>query len=105
MAVELLDRLLGLGVPAHLDEAEATRLAGIAVGDDGHGLAGSRGGEEIFEIPLRRTEGEVANVQFLTHLMFLLFRRASRAARVTSPKAYEAFAWWCSGWSLVCLSE
>src|SRR5262249_1977193 len=48
--VDAGDRLLGLGVRAHLYEAEAARAAGRAVGDHGRRLAGARLGEDPLQV-------------------------------------------------------
>ena len=50
LAVQLLNRLLRIGVGAHLDKAEAAGLSGGPIGDDGDRLAHARLSEQLFEI-------------------------------------------------------
>src|SRR5262249_14219017 len=65
VSVELLNRLLRLGVRGHLDETETARLTGIAVGDDRHGLASAGRGEQRLEVLIGGGEGKIADVQLL----------------------------------------
>src|SRR5438128_1139608 len=59
---------LRLARRAHLDEAEATRPSGGAVGDHRRRLAGPRLREERLEVRTRRVEGKVAHEQLLAHV-------------------------------------
>src|SRR5437867_10854610 len=68
VAVQLGDRPLGLARRAHLDEAEATRPSGGAVGDHRRRLAGPRLREERLEVRACRVEGKVAHEQLLAHV-------------------------------------
>src|SRR5712691_11830718 len=65
--VQHLDRLGGLFLRGHLDEPEAARPARELVGDDPHGLDGSRLGEQLAEILLGGLKGEVAYEQLCGH--------------------------------------
>lgn len=67
LAIELLDRPLSLGVRAHLDKAEAARLAAELVGHDGDRFAGARLPEGGLEVLVGDVEREVSYVQFLSH--------------------------------------
>src|SRR6266850_2537608 len=67
--VQLGDRLLGLRIGAHLDEAEAPRAARAAVGDDRGGLAGAGLGEQCLEVRARGVEGKVSDEQLLAHVL------------------------------------
>src|SRR5262245_18659137 len=71
-AVQARDRLLGLGVRCHLDEAEAARAPAVAVGDDRGGLAGTYLGKECFQVRTRRLKGQVSYKQLLTHVSLLV---------------------------------
>src|SRR5262249_49944377 len=71
-AVQGRDRLLGLGVRCHLDEAEAARAPAVAVGDDRGGLAGTYLGKECFQVRTRRLKGQVSYKQLLTHVSLLV---------------------------------
>src|SRR5437899_10670428 len=68
VAVQLGDRPLGLARRAHLDEAEAARPSGAAVGDHRGGLAGPGLREECLEVRARRVEGKIAHEQLLAHV-------------------------------------
>src|SRR5438309_6040637 len=68
VAVQLGDRPLGLARRAHLDEAEAARPSGGAVGDHRGGLAGPGLREERLEVRARRVEGKIAHEQLLAHV-------------------------------------
>src|SRR5262249_49489884 len=57
----------GLAVRAHLDEAEATRAPGSAIGDDGRGRRRPDLGKQLLEVFTGRVEREVADVQLLAH--------------------------------------
>src|SRR3972149_8153233 len=69
LAVELLDGLLSLAVRTHLNEAEAARLPGLAIGDDRDRLAGPSLREQILEVLVVDGEAEIADVQFSSHCM------------------------------------
>src|SRR5947209_9052257 len=68
VAVELSDGSLALFLRGHLDEAEATRAAGVAILNDRGRLdrAGLR--EMLTEIFARSLEREVADVKFHGHV-------------------------------------
>src|SRR2546426_7340332 len=68
VAVQLSDRPLGLARRAHLDEAEAARPSGGAVGDHRGGLAGPGLREECLEVRARRGEGQIGHEQLLAHV-------------------------------------
>ena len=61
LSVKLLDGALGFSARAHLDEAEAARLAGVTVGDDCDGIALTGLREEILEILVVDVETEIAD--------------------------------------------
>src|SRR5213083_1497192 len=71
VAVQLGDRPLSLARRAHLDEAEAARPSGGAIGDHGGRLAGPGLREERLEIRTRRVEGKIAHEQLLPHVSLL----------------------------------
>jgi hypothetical protein len=81
VTVELLDRLLCGRARVHLDEAEATRLTGAAVGDDRGRFTRAAFVEQLLEILARGFEREVADVQLLTHSDSTLSAVAQRGAR------------------------
>jgi len=61
-AVHGLDGLLGFRARAVLDEAEAARLAAVAVDDDARGLDVAVGRESVPEILITRVVREIAYV-------------------------------------------
>src|SRR5215475_9554105 len=71
-AIEHLDRLHRFLFCGHFDEAEAARAPGELVGDDPHGLHGSRLREELPQVLLRGLEGKVADEQLCRHRANLL---------------------------------
>src|SRR5439155_1660037 len=82
VAVQLGDRPLGLARRAHLDEAEAARPSGGAVGDHRGGLAGPGLREECLEVRARRVEGQIAHEQLLAPVSLTPgLWEAARAAR------------------------
>src|SRR5438093_10627751 len=94
VAIQLGDRPLGLARRAHLDEAEATRPSGGAIGDHGGGLAGPGLREERLEIRTRRVEGKIAHEQLLAHVSLLASGRpltffSVAWARSRSPHAHD----------------
>src|SRR5262245_16760863 len=66
-AVQGRDGLLGLVVRAHLDEPEAARAPGLAVGDDRCGLTGPHRGKQRLQIRTRCLKGQIPHVQLLPH--------------------------------------
>src|SRR5437879_4792097 len=60
--VQLLDRLRGFRVGAHLHEAESPRAAGVAVVDDRRRLARADRAEELAQVVTRNLVGEVRDV-------------------------------------------
>src|SRR3990170_1110222 len=70
-AVQLRDGLAGLARRAHLDEAEAARPSGLAVGDDARRLARSHLREQRFEVRAGGVEGKVADEYLLAHGILL----------------------------------
>src|SRR5207253_2654753 len=84
VAVQLGDRPLGLARRAHLDEAEAARPSGGAIGDHGGRLAGPGLREERLEIRTRRVEGKIAHEQLLAHVSLLASGR---------PLTFFSVAW------------
>src|SRR6185369_12430712 len=62
-AVEGAHRLLGVAV-GHLDEAEALRGAGVAIGDDARGVDAAVGLEEGAEGAVVHGIGQIADVEF-----------------------------------------
>jgi hypothetical protein len=69
--VELLDRLLGLFVRAHLDEAEAAGFAGQTVHHHRGPLAGSGAAEQLLEVLAGGSEIEVAYEKPSAHRSFV----------------------------------
>src|SRR5207249_11094397 len=67
LAIELGDRLLRLARRAHLDEAEAARLPGGAIGDDRDRLARPGLREQRLQVLARGVEGKVADEDLLAH--------------------------------------
>src|SRR5262249_18211498 len=67
LEVHLLDGLLGLGVAAHLDEAEALGAAGVAVDDGLRRLHGAVRGEQLLQHLVRNGVGQIADIQLLAH--------------------------------------
>ena len=74
--VEVLDGAGGLGVRRHLDEAETTGTAGVAIVDQRDGVDGAVGGEQGADGVLVGGERQVANVN-LAHLKILSVRAGS----------------------------
>src|SRR5262245_54077249 len=70
--VQLLDGTLGLLGRAHLDEPEAARLAGRAVGDDRGRLTGADAREELAQLLAGGGEGQVPHEELLAHRSLLL---------------------------------
>src|SRR5262249_49760856 len=71
-AIEHLHRLHRFFFRRHLNEAEAARAPGELIGDDPHGLHGSRLREELTQVLLRGLEGKVADEQLCRHRANLL---------------------------------
>src|SRR5215468_351165 len=71
-AIEHLDGLHRFLFRSHFNEAEAARAPGELVGNDPHGLHGSRLREELAQIFLRGLEGKVADEQLCRHRANLL---------------------------------
>src|SRR5262249_36684666 len=65
--VEMSDRVLGLLVRLHLDEAEAFRATTELVGHDGCRDDGAGLGEEVAKTVTRGIEAEAADKEFLRH--------------------------------------
>jgi hypothetical protein len=65
--VELLDRLLSLGVRTHFDETEAFRLAGIAVVDDGNRLAATDLAEQLLQVVGGDAVAKIPNVKLSSY--------------------------------------
>src|SRR5262249_48940389 len=86
-AVELADRV-GRGLAGgHLDEREAARAAGLAIGhhlDVDHLAAGGEGGAQVL---LRGVIGEVAHIQSVLHRSS---RRLGRRSRASGPPRQRA---------------
>src|SRR6266545_2227985 len=61
LAVELRDGLVGLRDRGHLHEPEATRVAGVTIGDDGGRLDLAGLGKRLAELLGRCREGESAD--------------------------------------------
>src|SRR5262245_9483803 len=82
--VEAVDRRLGLGVTAHLDEAEPLGTSGVAVHDHLRRGDGAVGREDLLQPAVGHGVREVPDVQFLAHLLGLRekighpIRRAAR---------------------------
>src|SRR5262245_19559078 len=72
VAVQLLDGAVGLLGRAHLDEPEAARLAGRAIGDDRGGLAGADAREQLGQLLAGGGEGQVPHEELLAHRSLLL---------------------------------
>src|SRR5579862_9404293 len=61
LAVEALDGLRGIGA-RHLNETETARAAGVAVGDDAHGLDGAVLSKQLAHFGVGSGERQVANI-------------------------------------------
>src|SRR5439155_23287761 len=70
LAVEILDRARGIGA-RHLDEPEAARPAGVAIGDDAHRLDGAVRREQLADLGVSSGKWQVANID-LRHAIKLL---------------------------------
>src|SRR6266550_7162993 len=70
LAVEILDRARGIGA-RHLDEPEAARPAGVAIGDDAHRLDGAVLCEQLAHLGVSGGKRQVANID-LRHAIRLL---------------------------------
>jgi hypothetical protein len=77
-AVELGDRLLSFRVRPHLHERESAGLARDTIHDQIAARHGSGLAEEFLEIVLHRLEGQIAYIQFRTHLLTSLHDRTSQ---------------------------
>src|SRR5512143_3906866 len=71
LAVEHRDRLLRLLVRAHLDEAEAPRLAGIGVRDDLYRRYSAGLPKQFLEVLIRCLERQVPHVKLCAHIISL----------------------------------
>src|SRR6185369_8984076 len=70
-AVHLLDRLACLILGRHLDEAEATRPAGLAVGDDLRVRHGSDAAEQVAQVQLGDRVRQISNVESRSHVFLV----------------------------------
>src|SRR5207249_9763505 len=95
LAVELGDRLLRLAGRAHLDEPEAARLPGGAIGDDGDRLARPGLREHGLQVLARGVEGKVADEDLLAHLSLLALR--GRHSILSRLPGREADGWKAAG--------
>src|SRR5262249_34954931 len=66
-AVQGRDGLLGLDLRRHLDEPQAPRAPGGAVGDDRRGLTGPHLGKQRLQVRTRRLKGQIPYEQLLPH--------------------------------------
>src|SRR6185503_13673651 len=67
LAIELLDGLGRLFRRRHLDEAEAARVAGVTVGDDGRRLDHARLGEQFAQTVRGRGKSETSDEELVSH--------------------------------------
>src|SRR4051794_10204131 len=67
LVVEALDGRLGLGLAAHLHEAEALAAARVTVLDDLRALDVPECGEQLLQVGTADLIGQVPDIQFLTH--------------------------------------
>ena len=70
-AVDLLDRLAGLVLGRHLDEAEAARTAGFTVRDDLGVRYGADAAEQVAQVQLGDRVGQIANVESRSHVFLV----------------------------------
>src|SRR5213082_930297 len=78
LAVDILDRARGVGA-RHLNEPEAARPAGVAIGDDAHRLDGAVRREQLADLGVSRGKWQVANID-LRHAIKLLKRNVLAGA-------------------------
>src|SRR5690349_13883455 len=78
LAIEILDGARCVGA-RHLDEAEAARAAGVAIGDDAHRLDGAMLCEQLTELGVGSGKRQVAHVDS-GHAIKLLKRTVSAGA-------------------------
>src|SRR5436190_16959556 len=91
LAVEGADGSLGLGLGAHLDEAEAAGAARLAIGDDGGALDRAMRGEGLAEARLGSAEGEIADVKLV--VAHANFRVAEETRARKSRAAHRVVRW------------
>src|ERR1700739_2139337 len=72
LAIQVLDGARRVGA-RHLDEPEATRPAGVAVGDEAYGLDGAVLSEQLADLGVSGGERQVAHID-LRHAIRLLKR-------------------------------
>src|SRR6185437_6489909 len=89
-AVDLVDGLLGLVIGRHLDEAEATRAAGLAIGDDLGIGDGAERGEQLAQIQLGDAVGQISNVESRSHFFLVCFSSDRRSCRLQNPQTFRS---------------
>src|SRR5581483_3476963 len=80
VAVERVDRFLGVFMRAHFHEAEAARAAGRLIAHDRDGLHAAGLREQLLQFRFVDLIRKIPNIQFLTHRTLLCRRRDTPTA-------------------------